>query len=44
MAEIFNFSTFSRKKRVIEKFNKDKMTGRVDILWCILEKIKNKQN
>ena len=43
MAEIFNFSTIEEKKRVLEvwatkNFIKDEMTGRVDIVGCILEK------
>ena len=47
MAEIFNFSTI--EKNELQKFEqqknfiKDKMTGRVDIVWRIFEKIKKKR-
>ena len=43
MEEIYNFSTFGEKKIVLEVWDtkkcvKDKMTGRVAILWRSLEK------
>ena len=47
MTEILNFTTVEEKKRVLEvlatkNFIKDKMTGRVNILWRIFEKTAKK--
>ena len=47
MAEIFNFSTFGKKRKkivwVTKKITKDKMTGNVYILWHIVEIIIEKK-
>ena len=47
MVEIFNFSTIEEnnefwKFELQKKFIKDKMTGRVDIVWRTLEKTAKK--
>ena len=46
MTEIFNCSTIEEKKNEFEvqNFNTDKMTGKVDIVWNIFEKIATSLN